>query len=188
AFFGGTYGQVAFSIPSVHGSRWQLAGRAFAIASAYNDRAFVGGLERYDEDIRQRPAQASIWLRRAWTPRISMRIGYDLDYTQFAAGSATAPAFVVPADQVVHGARFALDAQRGGWNASAWWNPARRSGWRDWGRPASGDYDPSQRDFQRYGASLARATVVTPRLVVRLEGAWMAADDLDRFSRYAFGT
>jgi hypothetical protein len=187
AFFGGTYGQLAFSVPSIGRSRWQVAGRAFGIASSYNDRAFVDGRERYDEDIRQRPAQASVWLLRSLTPRISVRIGYDLDYTHFAAGDQTAPAFTVPADQVVHGARFALDAQRDGWNASAWWNPARRSGWRFWGRPAQGVYDPGQRDFQRYGASLSRSMVLSPRVVSRVEAAWMSGSDLDRFSRYSFG-
>jgi hypothetical protein len=66
-FFGGTYGQLAFSIPSLGGSRWQLAGRAFGIASSYNDRAFVNGREIYEEDIRQRPAAASVWLLRPLT-------------------------------------------------------------------------------------------------------------------------
>ena len=68
-----------------------------------------------------------------------------------------------------------------------WLNPARRSGWRAWGRPGSG-YDPEQRDFLRYGASLVRSTVLSPRLVARIEAAWMAGTDLDRFSRYSFGT
>ena len=142
-FFGGTYGQLAFAVPSLGGSRWQLAGRAFGIASSYNDRSFVNGRERYDENVRQRPAQAAVWLLRPLTPRISMRIGYDLDYTHLAAGDATAPAFAVPADQIVHGARLALDAQRDGWNASVWWNPALRTGWRAWGFAGSGEYDPA---------------------------------------------
>jgi hypothetical protein len=186
-FFGGTYGQLAFSAPSVRGSRWQLAGRAFGIASSYNDRAFVAGREHYDEDIRQRPAAAAVWLLRPLTPRISVRLGYDLDYTHFAAADVTSPAFRVPADQVVHGARVALEGQRGGWNGSAWINPARRSGWRAWGRPG-GDYDSRHGEFLRYGASLVRSSVVTPRLVARVEAAWMAGRDLDRFSRYSFGT
>src|SRR6185503_6738011 len=63
-FFGGTYGQVAISVPSLGGTRWQLAGRAFAIASSYNDRAFVEGRELYDRDIRQRPAQVAVWALR----------------------------------------------------------------------------------------------------------------------------
>jgi hypothetical protein len=187
-FFGGTYGQLAFSAPSLGGTRWQLAGRAFGIASSYNDRAFVEGREIYTENIRQRPAQASIWLLRSLTPRISVRIGYDLDYTRLARGDVTAPAFVVPANQVVHGARFALDAQRSGWNSSVWWNPAIRTGWRAWGVPGTPESTAGQRDFQRYGVSLARSAVISPRLVAKLEGSWMAGSDLDRFSRYTFGT
>jgi hypothetical protein len=148
AFFGGTYGQFAFSVPSLRGSRWQLAGRGFGIASSYNDRSFVDGRERYEEDLRQRPAHVSVWVLRPLTPLISVRAGYDLDYTHLAAGEVTAADFIVPPDQLVHGARFSLDAQRGGWNASAWWNPARRTGWRAWGRAVPGDYEPSHRDFQ----------------------------------------
>jgi hypothetical protein len=188
AFFGGTYGQFAFSVPSLRGRRWQLAGQGFGIASSYNDRSFVDGRERYEEDIRQRPAHVSVWVLRPLTPRISLRAGYDLDYTHLAAGEATAADFIVPADQIVHGARFSLDAQRGGWNASAWWNPARRTGWRAWGRGVPGEYEPSQRDFQRYGLSIARSRVINPHLVAHVEGSWMSGHDLDRFSRYTFGT
>lgn len=188
AFFGGTYGQLAFSVPSLGGSRWQIAGRGFGIASSYNDRSFVQGRERYDEDLRQRPAQVSVWLLRPLTPRISLRAGYDLDYTHLAAGDTTAPDFIVPADQVVHGARFSIDAQRAGWNGSVWWNPARRTGWRAWGRTGSGVYQASHDAFQRYGVSIARARVINPRLVARVEAAWMSGRDLDRFSRYSFGT
>jgi hypothetical protein len=188
AFFGGTYGQFAFSVPSIAGSRWQFAGRGFAIASSYNDRAFVAGRERYDENIRQRPAQLALWFVRPLTARVAVRLGYDLDYTHLAAGDATAPDFVVPADQVVHGARLSLDVQRSGWNASAWWNAAHRTGWRAWGRPGSGDYQPSRSDFQRFGVTIGRAHVITPGLVARLEGSWMSGRDLDRFSRYSFGT
>lgn len=186
-FFGGTYAQLAFSVPSVRGSRWQLAGRAFGIASSYNDRAFVDGREIYEDDIRQRPAHAAVWLLRPLSPRIAVRAGYDLDYTHFAAGDATAAAFVVPAAQLVHGARLAIDGQRAGWNGTLWWNPAIRSGWRAWGR-GDGEYQPTHRTFQRYGASLSRSAVLTPRLVVRAEAAAMAGGDLDRFSRYSFGT
>jgi hypothetical protein len=175
-------------VPSLGGSRWQIAGRGFGIASSYNDRSFVEGRERYEEDIRQRPAQASVWLLRPLTPRISLRVGYDLDYTHLAAGDATAADFIVPADQVVHGARFSIDAQREGWNGSVWWNPARRTGWRAWGRTGSGAYRASHEDFQRYGLSIARARVINPRLVARVEAAWMSGHDLDRFSRYSFGT
>ena len=188
AFFGGTYGQMAFSVPSLGGTRWQLAGRAFGIASSYNDRAFIEGREQYPQNIRQRPAHASVWLLRPLTPRLSVRAGYDLDYTHFGASELTAADFDLPAHQVNHGARFALEGQRGGWNASLWWNPARRTGWRAWGAQHAAGYEERHRHFQRYGVTVARSAVVTDGLVARAEVAWMSGDDLDRFSRYAFGT
>ena len=187
-FFGGSYGQLAFSAPSVKGTRWQLGARAFGIASSYNDRAFIQGREVYSQDIRQRPAQASFWVLRPITPRISVRAGYQWDYTKYGAGDLTAPDFIVPANQVVHAALMSLDIQRAGWQTSLWWSPARRVGWRQWGSSDAADYRSSQADFQRYGATVSRSLALGPRVATRVEAAWMAGNDLDRFSRYAFGT
>jgi hypothetical protein len=167
-------------------TRWQLAGRAFGIATAYNDRSFRDGLEIYEEGVRQRPAHASVWLLRPLTTLISVRAGYDLDYTRLRAGPETALDFVVPADQVVHAARVVLEAHRAGWTASFWWNPARRSGWRPWGHGT--DYEIRHDDFQRYGVTMSKSSVWTPQVVTRVEGQWMDGRDLDRFSRYSFGT
>jgi hypothetical protein len=185
-FFGGAFGQLAISAPSIAGSRWQLAGRAFAIATAYNDRAFEHGREQYAQAIRQRPAQASVWALRPLSSRLALRLGYDWDYTKFSRSDVTDASFVVPADQVVHGARIGLDLQRAGWQASAWWAPAWRVGWKPWGYDA--DPDTARGDFQRYGVSVLRSAALTPRLVTRVEAAWMGGQHLDRFSRYAFGT
>ncbi len=186
-FFGGTYGQLAFSLPSVGGGRWQLAGRAFGIASFYNDRAFVAGREQYDRNLRQRPGSASVWLLRPVTPRLALRVGYEFDYTQYSRSETTAPDFEAPADQLAHGIRLAVEGQRGGWDGTVWWSGSRRSGWRPWGRPGSGEYEPEHGDFQRYGASGARSFILSPRLVARAELAVVSGDDLDRFSRYSFG-
>jgi hypothetical protein len=185
-FFGGAYGQLAFSVPSINGTRWQLAGRAFGIATSYNDRSFRNGRELYEEGIRQRPAFVSIGLLRRLTPRVSIRAGYELDYTRLRRAPETSPAFVVPADQFSHGARVAIEGQRGGWAGSLWWNPARRSGWRPWG--VRDEYRDEHRDFQRYGATISRSSAVSPRLVTRVEAQVMGGRDLDRFSRYSFGS
>ena len=187
-FFGGSYGQAAFSIPSIAQSRWQIAGRAFGIASFYNDRAFAGGREQYDRNVRQRPAAASVWLVRPLTPRLALHVGYDLEYTALARSEVTAPTFVAPADQVAHGLRLEVTGQRDGWEGSLWWVGSRRAGWAPWGRSGSDDYRPSDADYQRYGGVLARALAVSPRVVARVEVAGMAGHDLDRFSRFAFGT
>ena len=186
-FFGGTFGQLAFSVPSIKGTRWQVAGRAFGIASAYNDRAFENGREMYAENVRQRPAHASVWLVRPVSARLSIRAGYELDYTHYDRSESTDVGFAVPAAQLAHALRLSVDFHQAGWNASAWWSPAVRTGWRPWGRTDSGDYQARHGDYQRYGLSLGRSAAVTPRLVAHVEGNWMSGHDLDRFSRFAFG-
>jgi hypothetical protein len=195
-FFGGSYGQLAFSAPSLRGTRWQLAGRAFGIASSYNDRAFERGREQYTLDIRQRPAEAAVWLLRPLTARSALRLEYDWDYTKFGAADVTDPAFAVPRNQNAHALRAGLDVQRAGWQASVWGSYARRVGWRPWGLPAAASaeasapkaYTPRHADYQRYGASLLRSQALSTRVTTRIEAAVMAGRDLDRFSRFAFGT
>jgi hypothetical protein len=116
---------------------------------------------------------------------VQLRVGYEFDYTAFERNDDTAATFVVPADAVVHGMRVALDLQRGPWSMLAWWNPARRQGWRSWGRPGV-DHAPGSSDFQRYGLTAARSWVIAPGALARVEGSWVDGHDLDRFSRYTF--
>jgi hypothetical protein len=187
-FFGGTYGQVAFSAPSLGGTRWQLGGRAFGIASSYNDRQFSQGREQYELDIRQRPADGAIWLLHPLSPRTGVRLEYDWDYTKFAAGDQTAPAFVVPRNQNAHAIRLGLDLQRAGWQAAAWGSVGRRIGWRAWGLPGDPDAIHPRSTYERFGLSLLRSQSLSPRLSTRVEAALLAGSNLDRFSRYSFGT
>lgn len=188
AFFGGTFGQLALSAPSLGGTRWQLGARAFGIASSYNDRAFEQGRELYEQDIEQRPAQATAWLLHPLTPRASVRFGYEWNYTHYDAGDQTTRGFVVPANQVVHSVTLGVDLQREGWQASLWWSPAWRTGWRPWGEPGTEDFRSPKCDFQRYGISVSRSGILRPGLTTRVEAAVMGGGNLDRFSRYAFGT
>jgi hypothetical protein len=185
AFYGGTFGQLAFSVPSVGGTRWQVAGRAFAIASSYNDRAFEHGLEQYPLDILQRPASAAVWVLRPLTPRTEFRVEYDWEYTRFARGDLTSPAFIVPRNQNAHGIRAGFDFQHVGWQASVWASAAHRIGWRAWG--LASDLSDVRGSYQRAGASLLRSVAFSPRLTTRIEAAVMGGSNLDRFSRFAFG-
>ena len=83
--------------------------------------------------------------------------------------------------------RLALDGQRAGWAAGVWWNGAVRAGWRRWGGEP-GEFRREDRNFQRFGATLSRSMSFSPTLVTRLDAAVMGGKDLDRFSRYTFGT
>jgi len=186
AFFGGTYGRFSWSTPPLFGV-WRLTGDGSGVAVSYNDRAFRGGVERYEENIRQRPAQVSVALLGTLAAAVRVRAGYELTYTRYARASTTAPDFVVPASTPVHGLRVAIETERGPWSAVGWLTVARRQTWTPWGPPASLAIAGEPR-FDRFGASLARSIVWSPRAVGRIEGAFMNGRHLDRFSRFAFGT
>jgi hypothetical protein len=184
-FFGGAYGHLAWTVPRFARPGWQLTGRVFGIGVSYNDRAFRDGREQYQENIVQRPFRSDVQLVAPLSPRVQVRLGYAFEYTAYRAGGDTAPGFVVPSDGVVHALRVGLDAQRGPWSGQAWWSPARRQGWTAWGWP--GPESPAAiHSYQRYGVTLARAWVMAPGAVARLEASWMEGRDLDRFSRYTF--
>ncbi len=84
-FFGGTYGQLAWTVPRVLRPGWQLTGRVFGIGVAYNDRKFDDGVEQYDQNIEQRPFHADVDLVAPLSPRIQLRLGYDFDYVRLPA-------------------------------------------------------------------------------------------------------
>ena len=196
AFFGGTYGQLSWSVPSVARTRWQAHGRAFGIAARYNDRSFRGGVEQYRENITQRPAHLSAGLVRPLTARLRARFEYEIDYTAFERADTTAPTFAVPGDALVHGFVGGVEGESGPWALRAWWNPARRQRWRAWGQPegargegpdsVGAEFDDA-RTFQRFGVSAARTLALSRIVTSRVEAAWMGGRDLDRFSRYSFG-
>jgi hypothetical protein len=185
-FFGGTYGRFSWSTRPLFGS-WRMTGDGAGVALSYNDRSFRGGAEEYTENIRQRPAQIAVALLGNVAPAVRVRLGYDLAYTRYAPASTTAPAFVVPASTPVHGARLALEAEHGAWSVVGWSTIAWRQSWTPWGLMPSPE-QREQRRFERFGATVARSIVWSPKAVARIEAAAMTGARLDRFSRFAFGT
>ena len=185
AFFGGTFAQLAFAVPSLAGTRLQLHGAGFATFAEYNDRSFRDGLEVYGENVRQRPARLAVGLVHPLGPRARARADYELGYTRYRRADYADPAFAPPASTPVHGVRLALEAQEGAWSASLWWGAARRQRWSAWGLPGNPESDPSATGYQRYGAEVARAFVFSTRAVGRAELEWVGGRDLDRFSRFS---
>jgi hypothetical protein len=183
AFLAGPFAQLALSVPSL-GRGLQLQAWGFASLARYNDRSFRGGVERYEENLGQRPARASVAVVRRLGGRARLRVAYDLDAVRLDRNDTTAADFVVPTSPVAHGARLGLEWERGAWSAAAWASGARRQRWRAWGGP--GDFSPDARAYERAGVSLTRAFVVAPRAVARVEAGALAGRHLDRFSRFGF--
>jgi hypothetical protein len=191
AFAGLGYGRAALTTPGIAGSRWQVVADAFAIAARYNDRVFIDGRERYELNLRQRPAHAMAGVMAHVAGPFRVRAEYHADHTALTRADTTAPDFIVPPSPTVHAARISVDVQRRAWSGDVWWSPAVRQRWRAWGTSGSGA-SPAEagdaRTFQTFGASIARSFILSPKTVARMDLSWMDGRDLDRFSRYTFGT
>ena len=183
-FFGGVFGQVSWSVPSIAGSRWQAHGSAFGIAAQFTDRVFRNGREQFDENLQQQPGYVSAGVLHPLTPRVRVSLDYAFDMAALERTGRTPPLFVVPRAVVNHGAVVGIEAVHGAWTVGGWWNPVLRYRWRQWGLP--GRFDPATRQYQRYGARLRRTLALGSAVTSRLELAWMGGRHLDRFSRYGF--
>jgi hypothetical protein len=185
AFLAGAFAQVSWSAPSLRGGRWGLQVSGFASLVEYNDRVFRDGLERYDENLRQRPARVSAELGRPLSATWRLRAGYELDAVLLGRSELTVAGFRAPADSVSHALRLELSGRRGPWSAAAWWRPAWRQGWRAWGFEG-GEGSSPRGSYQRYGATVTRTVLASARVLARVEAAAMAGHGLDRFSRFSF--
>jgi hypothetical protein len=186
AFAAGAVVQLAWSTPAWGRGRWQLLGSAFASLVSYNDRVFRGGVEQYDENLRQRPLRASVAVVRPLGARLRARASYELEHTALARSDLTAPDFREPLDHTAHGLRLALEMERGAWSGSLWGSVSRRPRWRPWGFAGARPEPARADDYSRFGGSLGRTFVPAPSMVARLEAEVRGGNGLDRFSRFTF--
>jgi len=183
AFLGLGFVQGSFTVPRLGRTRWQAHGALLAVFVRYNDRSFRDGVEIYPETLRQRPSRLTLGVSRPLTARSRLRLLYELEHNALGRSDLTAPGFQEPVSPLAHGARVELELRRGAWTGLVFGSAARRSHWEPWG---DGDaLESGGGGYQRYGVSLARSLVSSPRATGRLEASWMDGHGLDRFSRYA---
>jgi hypothetical protein len=185
AQLGGAFARMAWTVPELGSPRWQLRAEGAVALVEYNDRAFRDGVERYDENLRQRPARATVLLERRLGGRVRARVGYELGFTRLRAGAGTGPTFRLPRSPLSHGLRAELHGERGPWSALGWTVAARRASWRAWGYEG-GEGEAPARDSLRGGVSLSRLVLARPRAQARLQVEAMGGRGLDRFNRFGF--
>ena len=173
-------------MPSLGSPAFRLHGTVFASLVRYHDRAFRQGVERYDENLLQRPLRGSLALVRRLGPTSRLRASYEGEALLLERADTTSPEFLLPTNAVSHGLRLGVERERGGWSASVWASGHARPGWRQWGEAESAEEAARGRRYARTGLTLSRALVFSPRTIGRLEMGLLAGHRLDRFSRFAF--
>ena len=165
-FFGGSYGQLAFSAPSLGGTRWQLAGRAFAIASSYNDRAFVEGASNTTLEHPAAPRAGVGLAAAAADARASRSASATTGITPGSRAATSTDAGVRRAGRPDRPRRAASRSTRSAAAGTARSGGTRRirTGWRTWGVPGYARVgDPAQRRLP----AVRRVTCCVRRVIAR---------------------
>lgn len=210
-FAAGAFNFANLTDPNFLGSKWEvgadLSTRAFPLTDRYlRSEAEGAEIEAFGvDDITQ---SLSLNASRQIGSFFKFLGFYELQYARFSRDEETPSAFVTPSDTFLHAVEGRLDFDRKGTSVRLFGRAARRARWKPWGFPAAGlpalgpgaldpgfgagslleDFDPEDRDFLQYGASVSR--LWTPGLfqTLRAEAVWMQGEDLDRFSKFRFTT
>ena len=136
--------------------------------SSTTTASFRDGVERYDENLRQRPASAALDVIRPFGGGWRVRASYELTHPGLGRGPDTAPAFRTPANPTVHAARLGLEGEVARWTLSAWASAALRDTWTDWGYPGNPDSRSGRARLR--ARRRGRRAVVRPRPAARRPG------------------
>jgi hypothetical protein len=187
-FFGGALLTANYTDPALAGSRFDLGTDLFATAIAFEDVAYSNGEEVPGETIKHLPAVLSVNLGRPLGPYLKASVGYICNWDNYQRADDTAPDFVTPVDTFTNGALVRLVGNYQGFNATATVAYLSRAEWPFWGLPGNPDYSPDKKDYWKYSVTLSKDHYFKGFRKLHVGLAWRSGFDLDRFSKYEFGT
>ncbi|MEP7116124.1 MAG: sigma-E factor regulatory protein RseB domain-containing protein [Acidobacteriota bacterium] len=182
--FGGVVALVNVQHPKLIGERIDASLDLFAIAVRGNDRTYGDGGEQPGERLVSLPFSTGLNVGWQMTQFQRVSANYQFRYDHFSRDQLTAPAFVAPVSTATNGVGLIWDWKRAGFSWVVGATGFRRLSWQPWGNP--GDYDPAQRDYVKYSASVTKDYLFGIHKI-HLNTAYYGGRDLDRFSKYQFG-
>ena len=205
AFLAGAINVITATDPHLFGP-FDGTVEALLFAIGLNDNYYVAGDERPESAVDLRPQDVSAWLGLPLGSFFRVSLGYDYRYERYNRDSET-DHFVVPSDTSVTGVDLQGEFNRAGWTVTATGGARRRSSWDPWGdeTPASlatqaefpqsacdtpgsclAEFDPDQKSFETWTATLAKQFFLSKFQKVRLEASAFGGSNLDRFSQFSF--
>jgi hypothetical protein len=186
-FFAGPLLIASTSNPALGGTRFHLGGDAFAIAVPFTDDLYSKGREVVNQEVRILPATFDVKLGHPIGNFFHLGLQYGLAELIFSHNSNTAKQFTLPSDNLAQYLELDANYARAGYTVAGTYSYSIRSSWRPWGLPGNPDYSPADREFGRYGLSLAKNWYLAYFQKLSAELDYDDGTHLDRFSKYQFG-
>ncbi len=187
-FFAGAVLTNNYTDPAFLGSRFDLGVDLAGFAIPFGDTSYRNGKEVKDERLKHVPAVVQLNVGHPLGPYLKASLGLFAKWDDYQRDPDTAPEFVTPADTFTFGYEGKLTANISGFNAVLDYSWFHRNDWEFWGIPGASEFTPSQRDYEKYYASIAKDYYFTGFRKIHAGLTYLSGSDLDRFSRYEFGT
>jgi hypothetical protein len=184
-FFAGLVLSANATNPNVANTRTNLGADLFAIAIPTTNSMYRGGVEQKSEAVKALPTWFSM---RAGHPYATFgKIDFELalGHIFYKKGDETDPSFGIPSSTFVISPQVSTNYARWGYTAAAWYDYNRRTTWKPWGNLS--EYDPNQKSFADFGASLAKSFYLPKFQRLGFEVDYLDGQRLDRFSKYELG-
>ncbi len=198
-FFAGPLAFGTLTVPELFDRKIDVTFDVGLSALKTEDKVFVAGTEATALRIRDRTQRAAVRFGFPLGSFVKLNLIGSLDVIQYFDSDEGRDArppevtFVLPEDHRVSSVGAEVLFNRRGWVLETRGEYARRSSWAPWGAFDAGTgtfvgsgYDPAQRSFQRWGASLSHEWFLPHFQKIRAEIGWLGSSDVDRFSEYRF--
>jgi len=186
-FFAGAFLNAGYSDPGLFGSRFIGGANLNGLFFKAKDELYRDGEVVPEETVKSRGGSTSIFLGRPLAKFLSFELTYRLRHDDYGRADDTAPDFVLPRDTFTHTARASVEYNRLGYRLKLAGDTNRRSDWEFWGLPGNDEYDPGQKDYQRWQIALAKTWWLANFRKIGLTLEHLDGENLDRFSGYDFG-
>ncbi len=188
-FFAGVLLQASISEPSLFGSRFDAGVGAFALGIGLTDETFVDGEEAPSQDVEFRPASIEFEGGRAIGSHFRLGFEYQITRLDYSRADDTADDFTLPSDHLIHSVELLGRYSRNGYRLTLAGSYNQRDEWDAWGTPDQvASFDPETDQFYRYRVQLAKNWFLPKFQKIGAEVAWVGGENLDRFTRYEFGS
>ena len=186
-FFAGAVLTTNYTDPSFLGTRFDLGADVFAFAIPFGDSSYRNGIEVKSERLKHVPAVFQINAGHPLGPYLKASLGVFAKWDDYQRDPDTAHDFVTPADTFTFGAELKLTSNINGFATTLDYSRFYRDEWPFWGIPGESEYNPSQRDYEKWYAQISKDYYLSG--FRKLHGAltYLSGSNLDRFSRYEFG-
>ena len=184
-FFAGIVVAANATNPNLWNTRTNVGADLFAIAVPTENAMYRNGIERTDEGVRQLPTNLSFRAGHPFAQFAKVDVGLGLGHVSYKRADDTAATFTIPSSTFVLSPSIELQYARWGYTASSWYDWNKRTSWKPWGNLA--EYDPGQKTFTTFGASLAKSFYLPKFQRLGLEVDYASGQRLDRFSKYELG-